>query len=105
MSQTVEAFKSGFGAIMTALEGTVEPANKALSDGAKRGIGLIAGIEAYGTDITREKAASAIAIINGRIATVKAAVNALEPIDFDTIWPEEAGGAISEVIAGESEPE
>lgn len=90
---------------MTALEATVEPANKELSDGAKRGIGLIAGIEAYGTDITREKAAAAIAIINGRIATAKAAVNALQAIDFDTIWPEEAGSTISEVIAGESEPE
>lgn len=102
MSATLDAFNAELATVLNALEASTEPASKSVSDGAKRGQSIIASIEDYGLDMTRAQAQGAVAIVNSRLAAFKTAVNAIDPIDFNSLWPAEAGATISEVIAAEN---
>ena len=96
-------FKNHLTATNTSVSGTVVPSLESLSSGVSRGQSIIYAIETYGLDMTRAQAAGAVAIVNSRIAAVKAAAEAIETIDFATLWPEDAGDTIAEVIANEAQ--
>lgn len=94
-------FANHLTATNTSVSGSVVPALESLSSGVARGQSIIYAIQTYGLDMTRAQAAGAVAIVNARIATVKAQADAIEAIDFATLWPEDAGDTITEVIANE----